>query len=131
MTKKLKFKIPKTLGACADLLYTTRKDRLELQKQVDDLKKQEGELKEHIIQNLPKSSATGVSGKVANAKVTKTDKPTVEDWDKIYKYIKKNNAFELMQRRLNTKSVEERWEDGKKIPGVGKMTVVDVSSTKV
>lgn len=126
-----KFKIPKALGACADLLYSMRAERHVLQRQVDDMKKNEQELKDYIIANLPKSKASGVSGKTANAQVKKTAVPTVADWDKLQKYIKKTGAFDLIQRRLNTKAVEERWNDKKAVPGVESFTKVDVSCTKL
>lgn len=126
-----KFKIPKSLGACADLLYAVRAERHALQRQIDAMKKNEQELKDYIIASLPKSKASGISGKTATAQVKKTAVPTVADWDALQKYIKKTGAFDLMQRRLNAKAVEERWEDKKVIPGVESFTKVDVSCTKL
>lgn len=127
----MKFKLPKSLAKCADLLYETRAARLELQKQVDELKKNEAELKDHLINSLPKSDASGVSGKVANAKITKKTIPQVEDWEAVQKYIKRTNAFDLLQRRLSAPAVTERWDAGKTVPGVTKFIAVDVSCTKV
>lgn len=130
-TKKEVFKLPKTLAACADALYETRAKRLEVQKIVDDLQARESALREHLIDNLPKSDATGVSGKLARATVTVKELPRVEDWDKLYAYIKKNSAFEMLQRRLSNAAVEERWENGKQVPGVGKFNAVSISLNKV
>jgi hypothetical protein len=129
--KKAAFKIPKTLGACADLLYTTREERLALQKQIDELAERESMLKEHVINNLPKSNATGVSGKVANVRVETKTIPQVQDWEKFYQYISKNKAFDLLQRRVNDKAIQERWEAKKTVAGVGTFDVVKVSCTKV
>lgn len=129
--KKKAFKIPKQIGACADLLYTLRAERLEIQKKVAEYEEQEKELKNYIINNLPKSNATGISGKAANVRVITEDIPVVEDWGKFYAYVKKNNAFDMLQRRLNTKAVEERLEAKKKVSGVGVFTATKVSCTKV
>lgn len=126
-----KFKVPKTLGACADLLYTTRERRLKLQKEAAELEAQEKTIKDHIINTLPKSEASGVAGKLARVTVTTKEVPSVKDWDKLYKYIKKTGEFDLFQRRLVNDAVQERWEAGKEIPGVERFTAVSVSINKL
>jgi hypothetical protein len=122
---------PKQLAQCADLLYTTRQDRLALEKEVEALKARETTLREHLIENLPKSQASGVSGRVANAKIETKEIPQVKDWDLFYKHVKRTGDFELMQRRLSDAAVKERWEAGKKVPGVEVFTATVVSCTKV
>ena len=130
-TKKKEVPLPKQPAACADLLYTTREERLALQKKVDELKALESRIKEFFIDTLPKSQATGVAGKLARVTVVQKSSPMVEDWEAFYTYVKKNNAFDLMQRRLSDTAVKERWEDGKTIPGVGVNHYVDISMNKV
>lgn len=129
--KKKTPKIPKAIGACADLLYNTKEARLKLKKEVDALEEFEKSLKKHIIDNLPKSKSTGVAGNVARVSVIKKPVPTVEDWAKLHKHIKRTGAFDLLQKRVAAKAVEERWEDGKKVPGVGVFEVVTVSLNKI
>jgi len=128
---KLSTKVPKSMAACADLLYTTRQDRLALQKTVDALEGFEKALKAHVIDNLPKSSATGAAGKVARVQVVSEDVPQVKDWEKLYAHIKKTNSFDLLNRALNKKAVEARWDNKKKVPGVEEFKVVKVSVTKL
>jgi hypothetical protein len=123
-------KLPKTMGACADLLYETREKRLAAQKIVDELAKQESAVREHIINNLPKSD-TGVSGKRARVSVVTKQVPQVKDWDKFYAHVKKTGQFELMQRRLADTAIRERWDNGKQVPGVEAFGVVSVSLNKI
>ena len=123
-------KLPKTMGACADLLYETREKRLAAQKIVDDLAKQEAAVREHIINNLPKTD-TGASGKRARVSVVTKQVPQVKDWDKFYAHVKKTGQFELMQRRLADTAIRERWDNGKQIPGVEAFGVVSVSMNKI
>lgn len=125
------FSPPNTLAACADLLYATRERRLKLSKQVDELEAQEGKLKNHLIMELPKVSATGVSGKVARVSLESKEVVKAEHWDEVYAYILKNNAFELLQRRLNEVAIKEHWEAGKPVPGVTKFPVTVVSLGKI
>ena len=129
--KEAKFKIPKALGACADLLYETKNKRLLLQKEVDALAAQEVLLKQHIIDTLPKSEASGVAGKLARVTVVTKVVPQVQDWDAFYKYVKKNSAFDLLNKALNKAAVEARWENNKTVGGVGSFNAVSVSVNKV
>ena len=123
--------IPKQLAACADELYSTREARLALQKQVEALEEREKALKAHLIENLPKSLASGVAGKLARATVVSKEVPQVEDWDKLHKHILKTKDFSFLQRRLADGVIKEIWEDGKQVPGVKAFNAVTVSLSKV
>ena len=122
--------IPKKLGACADLLYKMRQQRLEAQKKVEAMEKDEAELKEHIIRTLPKSEASGISGKVANVKIIADEVPQVKNWEKFYAYVKKTGSFDLLQKRLSKEAVNERLEDDVIIPGLEVVKIPKVSLTK-
>lgn len=123
-------KFPKEIGACADLLFRMRERRLTAQKAVEAMEKDEGALKEHIIQTLPKSKASGVAGKLARVTVELKEVPQVKDWPAFYKYVKRHDAFDLLQRRLSKEAVELRLEDGD-LPGVEVMKIPFVSMNKV
>lgn len=125
------YKFPKALGACADRFFELREKRLAMQKEVDAVEAEEKALKEHLIQNLPKSEASGVAGKKCRVSVVTKPIPQVEDWDAVYKYIKRTGSFELLQRRLADGAVKERWEAGKEIPGVTHFNVVTLSVNKL
>lgn len=131
MATEKKYKFPKALGSCADKLYELREKRLAMQKEVDAVEAEEKALKEHIINTLPKSEASGISGKVANVKVVTKEVPNLEDQEQFFKYLKKTGDFDLIQRRLNAAAVQARWEAGKEVPGVNHFTAVTVSLTKV
>lgn len=44
--------------------------------------------------------------------------PKVEDWDKLYDYIRKGEAFEMLQRRISVTAWRERADLGEEVPGV-------------
>lgn len=125
------YKFPKTLGACADRVYELRRKRLEMQKEVDAVEAEEKALREHIINTLPKSEATGAAGKLARVTVVTKSVPQVTDWGKFYAYVKKTGQFDLMSRRLSDTAVKERWEAGKEVPGVTHFNAVTLSINKV
>ena len=125
-----KFKFPKSMGACADMLFVLREERLAAEKAAAVIAAKETALKEYIINNLPKSD-TGSQGKTHRVSVVTKIVPQVEDWEKVYTYITKTKNIQLLQRRLSDAAVEEIWESGKKVPGVGTFNVVKISLTKI
>lgn len=129
--KEKVFKFPKGLGACADKLYQLKQKRLDAQKVVDAFAAEESALKNHIIDNLPKSDASGIAGKLARVTVVTKEVPQVTDWEQLYKYVKKTGDFSLLQRRVGDAAIKERWENGKEVPGVGHFNAVTISMNKV
>ena len=126
-----KFKIPKQLGLCADLLYETKARRLAAQKVVDELAKQESLLKDHLINTLPKGEASGVAGKLARVSIGTKEVFQVKDWDAFWKAFKKGRDEDLLQRRLSDSAVAERFDAGKQVAGVEPFKVVTVSLNKL
>lgn len=124
-------KFPKAIGACADLLFRLKAERLALSKVLEAKEAEERRLKEHIIAALPKSQASGVAGKLARVTVYNKEIPQVEDWGKFYAYVKKKNRFDLLQRRLAEKAVGDMLEEGEKVPGVKIFKTPTVSLNKV
>ncbi len=124
-------RLPKSAAACADLLYKTREQRLQLQRQLDRMEGLETALKEYFIDSLPKSKATGIAGRVARVQILPHPIPVVDDWTKFYAYVRRNNAFELLQRRLSESAVKERLDDKKTVPGVGIFQAKKVSCTLI
>jgi hypothetical protein len=131
MADEIEYKWPKGLGACADRLYQLKQKRLDAQKVVDAFAAEESALKNHIIDNLPKSDASGIAGKLARVTVVTKEVPQVTDWDQLYKYVKKTGDFSLLQRRVGDAAIKERWENGKEVPGVGHFNAVTISMNKV
>ena len=124
---------PKSLGACADLLFDLRQKRLDLDKLAASAKEAETALINHIIDKMDKES-TGAAGKHHMVRVQTKQKPQVKDWAKFYEYVGKNKAFDLLQRRLSDAAIMDRLEDPKNkrgVPGVEMFTAVTVSLTKV
>lgn len=79
------------------------------------------ELDENEIQILEVADALGMKrfavGKLTFS-VSENVVGSVEDWDKVYEYIKENDAFYLLQRRLANAAFKEMLDDGNDLPGV-------------
>lgn len=124
-------KMPKTIGSCADRLYDLKAQMSALNKQLEALDTERKKIQEHVINELPKSNATGVSGKKANVRVTTKEVPQVHDWEAFYGYVRKTKRTDLMQRRLSEASISEIIDSGKAVPGVQLFKAVSISLTKV
>lgn len=121
---------PKTIGTVADKLFILREQRLALQKQVDGLKSLETDLTSHGIGLLNKQRITSGRGKLATFSINTVKVGSVDDWDALYQHIIDNDAFDVLQRRLNNKAVVERIEDGG-VSGVHIEAIIKASLTKV
>lgn len=123
--------LPASIGRCADMYSEVRALRLAMDKEVEAVKKRENEIKEHIIANLSKSEDTGAAGLKYRAQIVMKIVPQVADWGVFTSWVRKNDRFDLIQKRLNDKAVKDLWEEREAVPGVEKVNVPDVSITKI
>lgn len=128
-------KFPKTLGACVDLAYQLRSERLEFQRKMEadleDMKAAEKEINDHIINTFKKSEIDGAKGKLCTAALIPFTAPNVKDWPKVFEWIAKNKAWDLMEKRMARVAYRERLDIGQEIPGVERYDGVTLSLTKV
>lgn len=130
MTPEGEFVLPSDQGELVDLLYRARERRLEMQRETERVEKLENQIKAHFVETLSANS-TGLAGRVARVQVETKLVPTIENSDKLFAYVKRTGAFELLQRRLNETSVKERWEAGKEVPGVAAFHAKKISCVKL
>ena len=118
------------LGTMIDALYATRAHRLDITKQVDALKAEEREMRAKILEALESVGLAKASGSLATCGITTSTEPVVNEWEQVHKWIRENDRFDLLQRRLSTVAWRELREAGILIPGTESMEVVDISLTK-
>lgn len=122
--------LPKSLGQCADFYHEVKELRLAMTAEVAIVKARETEIQEHIIDTLPVGDK-GAIGQKYKAVVTSDEKPTADDWDKIYAYVKKRDRFDLLGKSLNAKAIQEMWDNDEKVPGVKVFHAKKLSITKI
>jgi len=124
-------------GACVDLLYDLRAvDKVlnTLRSPFDDvLDPAIKALEENFIQTLAVGESSGVQGMRSRVQVTESVVPTVkpEDWEKVWAWVARTKAWELLPRSLKADAVRERWAAKKNIPGVTPYHAKKVSCTKL
>lgn len=126
-----KGKTGKSLGEKADRLYALRQARYTVQHLAQGLERDEKDLKEELIEAANKLKGRGVAGKIA--RVTVENKPVgfVRDFPTFMKHVVKTGAYELLQKRLSTEALIERWDKGKTVPGVDRQDVATLSVEKL
>lgn len=118
------------LGALIDQLYATRQQRLELTRQVDDFKTKEVMLRGDILKILEETGLAKASGQTATCGVTTKVEPQVTDWDQVHAWIRINNRFDLLQKRISAPAWRDLQADNTLVPGTEPVVVTDLSLTK-
>jgi hypothetical protein len=127
-------KFPSKIGACIDLAYTLRAERLEYQREVEakleKLKDAEKAINDHIVNTFQKSDINGAKGAICSASLNPFTKASAKDWPAIWAFIAKNKAWDLLEKRIANKAFCERLEAGQTIPGIERFDGVKLSLTK-
>ena len=119
------------VAGLVDELYKTREKRYKLQRTAAELEEREKKIKQELVVALPKFGATGVAGKVARAQLEGKVIAKVVDAAKFHRYIAKNDAWDLLQQRVNAAAVQARWDAKRIVAGVLPETVTFVSLHKL
>jgi len=88
------------------------------ERKINALKEDFKELSSQIIVQMDEQGAKRIGGLSANVSISETDVPTVKDWDLVYEYIKTNDSFYLLQKRMSAAAFRELLNLGHEVPGV-------------
>ena len=88
-----------TIGDQIDRLYELREEIRALTKKADELKAEKAKLEASLIEQMEDQGVDRISGTLATVSIGESDVPQVEDWDKFHKFIRRNNAFYLLESR--------------------------------
>jgi hypothetical protein len=125
-------KIPATPGLAVDLLDKMRDARKALGAKVEEMKRQEDALEAAIFDKFKKADLEGCRGKRAQASISRSEVPTLDNDEAFFKHLKKHpEDLDLLQRRLSVEAARARWADGVAVPGVGKYTRISLHLSKV
>lgn len=107
-----------TLATLASARFELREAKRELEKQVKVIEQQ---LTANEYELLEAADAVGLTHfRVGNLSLSVSEQVVgnVEDWDQVYAYIKDNDAFHLLQRRLGNAAYKELLDMGNPPPGI-------------
>lgn len=108
-----------SIGSLIDTAFDLREQERELESQKKKLTAQRTEIEEQILAKFEAEGVDQIRGTKATASLSENEVANVENWDDFYKYIHRQKAFHLLQRRVSDAAWrEERMTVPKhKIPG--------------
>ena len=109
---------------------SVRAQRLELDRQSKVVKEAEDDLSKVIISKMREQEMKALGATNGLVKLHESEEPVAENWEEIWAFIKANDAWELLHKRITTTAVKERWNDGVAVPGVGKVTTYKLTVSK-
>lgn len=121
---------PNNLGSKADKLYELRAERLKLEKQAKELKSQESQLENELIEDLIDQTLTGARGQTATISINPTTIGTVVNWSAVEEFVFENKMFYLMQKRISNPVYLEALEKFGGIPGIEPTVINKLSLTR-
>jgi hypothetical protein len=121
---------PNNLGSKADKLYELRAERLKLEKQAKELKSQESQLENELIEDLIDQTLTGARGQTATISINPTTIGTVVNWSAVEEFVFENKMFYLMQKRISNPVYLEVLEKFGGIPGIEPTVINKLSLTR-
>ena len=110
-----------------------QKDALEadIKDKVSGIKIKMEKLESYLKAKLDADGVTSFKSEHGTAFLTTTDYANVADWDAVLEFIKENDTYEMLERRVAKKAVREYIEECKQVPpGVTYGTRISVNIRK-
>lgn len=117
----------------AYLKLRTQKEAVEnaAKQEVQAIKEKMAKLESWILSKANEQSVTSFKTKSGTAFVTTTDFANVADWDAVLGFIKQNDAFDMLERRVSKVAVRGYIESKGSVPaGVNYGTKIEINVRK-
>ena len=103
----------------------------EIKSRVSELKAKMDKIEAWLKEQADAQGVTSFKGKHGTAFLTTTDYANVADWDAVLEFVKTNEAFDMLEKRVSKIAVRGYIERNKAVPaGVTYGTKIDVTVRK-
>lgn len=119
------------LGTKIDQLFKLKQKIKVEEEKVKKLKASYKEKEDELMNSVDKESLNGAAGKLAKVSIKKSVVANITDWPTFCKYMSRNKAWDMVQKRISSPAYRARLEDKKKVPGLEPFTKVSLSMTKI
>lgn len=108
------------VGKLITELYKVREEIREINRGIKELELDKADLEERLIAAMDIQGTELSRNTIATASITEVIVPQVEDWDRYHRFILKNKALHLLDRRPAVVAFRELLivRKGRPIPGV-------------
>jgi hypothetical protein len=115
------------------MILRRQKEKIEasVKEQVSDIKLKMEKLESWIKQQADAQGVTSFKTKHGTAFLTTTDYANVADWDAVLTYIRDNEAYDMLEKRISKIAVRGYIEENKSVPpGVNYGTKLEINIRK-
>ena len=107
-------------GEIVNNLIQIRNEIRAAEEVVKKLKEDYNNLQEDLLSKMRDDKLEKISGTDGTASISVTEVANVTDWEKFYRYIARNKAYYMLQKRVADAIYRETLEErsGRAIPGV-------------
>ena len=119
-----------TLNELSSALFEAKQKKNELNKQITELNGEIRELQHRIWQVMEADDLLKFSTSQGTIYLSPQIVPKVVDWDQFYGYIKRHEAFHMLERRPSRGAFRELHEAHKVVPGVEAVEYDEVRTRK-
>lgn len=107
-----------TLGRAIDKMWLLREKKRAREAELKLLEAEIEQMEALIIDKLDAEDTDSGRGKSASASVSKSVCFSISDFELFAKYVRRNNYFHLLQRRVSDLAVREIFQQRGKVPGL-------------
>lgn len=122
-TQRVKNKLTgASIGELIDQLDEIRERKRGKEEELKTIEAQYAATEQQVLEHLTNEKLDQAGGSKATASISRVTVAQVEDWDALFKYVKRTGYFHLFQRRLSDPACRELFESKGSIPGVTPFT---------
>tara|TARA_R110000850_G_scaffold148836_5_gene271193 strand:+ start:6657 stop:7082 length:426 start_codon:yes stop_codon:yes gene_type:complete len=121
--------LPDRKAVVTELFNTRRAIALIEAEQLKALKERKAELENFLKATLEVGEKVSYAG-IGSVSMAEETQPAVTDWEALYEYIKDNDAFYFLQRKINAAPFRELLSTGESLVGVSPIQVRKISVRK-
>lgn len=121
--------LPDRKAVVTELFNTRRAIALIEAEQLKTLKERKAELENFLKATLEVGEKVSYAG-IGSVSMAEETQPSVTDWEALYEYIKDNDAFYFLQRKINAAPFRELLSTGESLVGVSPIQVRKISVRK-
>ena len=119
------------LGELIDLAFELREQKRVKEAETKEISAELTTVEGKIFARLEDIGVTTAKATLASATITEQVVPVVSDFEQVLKWIKENDAFYMLQRRISSPAYKEILDMGGEIPGVEPYTKRTISLRKL
>ena len=127
---KIEPSVEAPIGDVIDSLYAKRAARLALNKQVEEMKREEKDITSELFERMNQMGLEGAKGKLCTVSQYKSTICSIQDWDKALPWLIENGHTHLLQKKLSDPSYRELLALGIEVPGTSPLDIPKLSITR-